>query len=138
MNIISARRRIDARPYYRRVFDWRDMPGAGFSFDVVNQDDPQTAVCDPQANDAATANLRACLDGTNDVTDRGNVQYWAPAYSVPAVGQCDRCRRHVTLDGFTNTCDCGADYNASGQRLAPREQWGEETGESVGDILRIA
>jgi hypothetical protein len=31
--------------------------------------------------------------------------------------------------------ECGADYNMSGQMLAPREQWGEETGETVADIL---
>lgn len=37
---------------------------------------------------------------------------------------------------FTNTCECGADYNMSGQMLAPRHQWGEETGESADDILR--
>jgi len=31
---------------------------------------------------------------------------------------------------FTTTCDsCEADYNQSGHRLAPRSQWGEETGE---------
>ncbi len=36
------------------------------------------------------------------------------------------------------TCDrCGADYNSSGQMLADRSQWGEETGESLADILRI-
>lgn len=52
-----------------------------------------------------------------------------------AVGECVRCRRHVTLAGFTNTCDCGADYNGSGDLLASREQWGEETGETVADIL---
>ena len=39
---------------------------------------------------------------------------------------------------FTNTCDrCGDDYNSAGQRLAPREQWGEETGESAADILSV-
>lgn len=26
-------------------------------------------------------------------------------------------------------CSCGREYNSSGQLLAPREQWGEETGE---------
>jgi len=31
---------------------------------------------------------------------------------------------------------CGADYNWNGTRLAPREQWGEETGESIADIMR--
>ena len=55
----------------------------------------------------------------------------------PAIGKCDECNQTVELSGFTNTCDCGADYNMSGQRLAGREQWGEETGESLSDILNI-
>jgi hypothetical protein len=54
-----------------------------------------------------------------------------------AVGECVCCGAHVTLIGFTNTCPCGADYNSAGQHLAPREQWGEETGEHIADILRI-
>lgn len=51
---------------------------------------------------------------------------------------CDECGSEVLLDGsFTCTCgNCGADYNTFGQRLAPREQWGWETGESASDILR--
>lgn len=57
-------------------------------------------------------------------------------YGRRAVGRCS-CGREVLLRGFTNTCECGADYNISGQRLAPRSQWGEETGESVADILAI-
>ena len=55
----------------------------------------------------------------------------------PIIGKCDDCGNEVELTGFTNTCDCRADYNWSGQRLAPRERWGEETGESLADILRI-
>lgn len=31
--------------------------------------------------------------------------------------------------------ECATDYNSSGQRLAPRSQWGWDTGESVSDIL---
>lgn len=53
----------------------------------------------------------------------------------PAVGICEECGCDVYLTGFTNTCECGADYNMSGHLLAPREQWGSETGESVADIL---
>ncbi len=46
------------------------------------------------------------------------------------------CRAWFSLDGFTNTCpECEADYNWSGTRLADRSQWGEETGESLSDIL---
>jgi hypothetical protein len=55
---------------------------------------------------------------------------------APAVGKC-ACGRRVLLAGFTNTCECGRDYNMNGTLLAPRSQWGEETGESVSDILRV-
>lgn len=49
--------------------------------------------------------------------------------------QCE-CGSTVVCSGFTNTCgDCGADYNMSGSLLAPRSQWGEETGETADDIL---
>lgn len=47
------------------------------------------------------------------------------------------CGRSVAIyNQMTNSCDCGADYNWSGSRLAPREQWGEETGETADEILR--
>lgn len=47
------------------------------------------------------------------------------------------CGRTVAIYGrMTNSCDCGADYNWNGDRLADREQWGEETGETADDILR--
>ena len=59
----------------------------------------------------------------------------AGALLVPAVWRCD-CGAELEIPNFTNTCECGADYNSSGQRLAPREQWGEETGESFSDILQ--
>lgn len=51
------------------------------------------------------------------------------------IGLCDSCGREVVLSGFTNTCDCGADYNMNGTRLASRSFWGEETGESLCDIM---
>jgi hypothetical protein len=59
------------------------------------------------------------------------------SYADPAVIRCDCCGEPVELHGFTNTCECGADYNMSGDMLAPRSQWGEETGEDLGEILRI-
>ncbi len=63
-------------------------------------------------------------------------QSWS--YADPAVIRCDCCTHHVALYGFTNTCSsCGADYNMSGDMLASRSQWGEETGEDLGEILRI-
>lgn len=50
-------------------------------------------------------------------------------YRIPAQILC--CDEWLELGNFTNTCKCcGADYNGSGQLLACRSQWGEETGES--------
>jgi hypothetical protein len=34
------------------------------------------------------------------------------------------------------TCRCGRDHNSAGQELAPRAQWGEETGETAADYDR--
>jgi hypothetical protein len=66
------------------------------------------------------------------IEDRG------PRLPPKRVVEMKCCRRWLSCDGFTNTCDsCGADYNFAGQRLAGREQWGEETGEHLSDILRI-
>jgi hypothetical protein len=42
---------------------------------------------------------------------------------------CDRQSEHHEY------VRCGRDYNSSGQLLAPREQWGWDTGESLSDIL---
>ena len=56
--------------------------------------------------------------------------------STAPVIRCD-CGEEVVCEHFTNTCSCGRDYNFSGQLLAPRAQWGEETGEHLSNILRI-
>lgn len=47
------------------------------------------------------------------------------------------CGEEVLCDRFTNACACGRDYNGSGSLLADRSQWGEETGETVSDILSV-
>lgn len=47
------------------------------------------------------------------------------------------CGREVLCYGFTNTCLCGRDFNMSGSELAPRSQWGEETGEHYADVANI-
>jgi hypothetical protein len=48
---------------------------------------------------------------------------------VPVV-ECT-CGHVVECHGsWANECDhCGTEFNGSGQRLAPRSHWGEETGE---------
>lgn len=116
---------------YTRDFSWRDSPGAGFSFDCNEQGEIDRSDFFPEA----VVNLRKCLDGTFDVIDHG-VEKREWSYRHPSVGLCV-CGREVVLDGFTCPCECGRDYNSGGQLLAPREQWGEETGEHLADILRI-
>jgi len=89
-------------------------------------------------NQAARENYEACLTGMVRGTPvvRAGMRTYTNSYRIPAVGRC-QCGRLVDLYGFTNTCDCGRDYNMDGSLLAPREQWGDETGESVVYILRI-
>jgi len=58
-------------------------------------------------------------------------EYTEWAKIIPVVN-CS-CGEEIECTSFTNTCDCGNDYNFAGQLLAPREQWGEETGEDWHD-----
>ena len=73
------------------------------------------------------AGLANLLKGREEGTCTG-IERFTTTHTTPAVGECS-CGRRVTLRNFTNTCGCGADYNSSGQLLACRSQWGEETGE---------
>jgi hypothetical protein len=76
----------------------------------------------------AQENLNKCLDGTYDVTRRGVVRY-ERSYRVPALARCE-CGKKLELCGDTVCERCHREYNGSGQLLAPRHMWGEETGES--------
>jgi len=131
MNILTTRRELVEHVAYVRSFHWRDDPGAGFSFDCDESGAIDRAALYPEAIE----NLDKCLDGSFDVVDDGvekrEWQHWEPAQ-----GRCP-CGEIVYLDHFTNTCRCGRDYDSSGNELAPRDQWGEETGEHWADILRI-
>jgi hypothetical protein len=122
MKIIHKPRTITIRNV-DRFFHHPDNTGWGFAFPCHKDGTPITFRCKE-----AEENFRKCLDGTHNVIDAG-VRITEYSVRERAVGECDLCKRDVYLDSFTNTCDCGADYNMSGQRLAPREQWGEETGE---------
>jgi len=59
--------------------------------------------------------------------------------TVPKV-TCPRGTEVELWDTMTNSCDCGcgAEFNGSGQRLADRSQWGEETGEHPADLGRLS
>jgi hypothetical protein len=50
------------------------------------------------------------------------------------VVECERCGREVLCYAFTNGCECGAEYNMSGQMLADRSQWAEDTEDDPYDV----
>lgn len=128
--IIRRGERVERVEYYLS-FERNDLPGAGFSFPC----DQQGNVYRDRLQPAGLENLADCLSGVHNVTAEGvKESHWS--FWQPGILKCD-CGREVELHGFTNTCQCERDYNQSGQLLAPRSQWGEETGESLGDILRI-
>ena len=140
---IIKRREYHTSTHYSLDFEYADCRGAGFSFPC----DQDGKVNESGMPAPALANYRKCLTGKMEITKdckpcvvdiiAKGVQTITNEWRTPAVGECNRCGKEVELHGFTNTCECGVDYNMSGQELAPRSQWGEETGESVSDILSV-
>jgi hypothetical protein len=115
------------------LFYERKEKGSGFSFPCDKDGNVITTHLFPEAQDS----LAQCIAHPE--------QFLSPVvhdYSRDirhcAVGECNHCNGYIALQGFTNTCDCGAEYNSAGQELAPRECWGEETGEHPADIGRIS
>lgn len=69
---------------------------------------------------------KKCACGGTYELEAGFIIEKTPAHVIV---ECD-CGEKIVCMGFTNTCPkCDADYNWNGERLAPRSQWGWETGE---------
>lgn len=121
--IIKDRKREFIEDYHV-FYEFNDREGAGYMFECDKHGNVDFSKLSPEGK----RNYEECVNGVLDVTFRG-INKNVYSYVSPAILQCD-CGEHVELYGFTNTCDrCEADYNMGGQRLAPIEQWGEETGE---------
>jgi hypothetical protein len=129
IEIIQQREAVDVEKYFA-VYEWKNDRGGGFSFDC-----DKSGNVFPLTNPAAQENYDKCKSGEYDVEFVG-VQDFSYTYWTPKIGKCS-CGKEVELSHFTNTCDCGRDYNSGGWLLAPRSQWGEETGEHISDIMRI-
>lgn len=118
---------------FELVFRLEDDQDSAFSFEC---DERGTFVRDKLPN-LVLHNLRACLKGEVDgyPVRSGVVRSYVQSFIADGGGTCV-CGAHVTLhSSWTNTCGgCGREYNGSGQLLAERDVWGEETGESVADI----
>lgn len=125
MEIIRKAHRITETVIFR---SFEQIDGKGISFEFP---------CDKNGNiiinDMNRHNVENCQNGVFKVKDNG-LKTFTSTRRISAIGRCT-CGEEVSLSGFTNTCECGRDYNLSGQKLAPRSQWGEETGESLSDIL---
>lgn len=116
---------------FEHFFEHASAPGSGSGFAFPCTEDGTLL---PDAHEIARENFAACVLGRKDVVDRGILRH-EHVRRLCAIGLCNRCENEVRLDGFTNSCACGADYNGAGQELAPRSQWGEETGETADEIL---
>tara|TARA_R100000353_G_scaffold13986_1_gene13930 strand:- start:807 stop:1262 length:456 start_codon:yes stop_codon:yes gene_type:complete len=120
--------------------------GGGFAFHLKDGE-----LKDWPLSDAGLVNLLRCVvpdavayawDWNDDsesfeqgwTATKGKIKKYTDQYKWPKIIQC--CENgQVELENFTNTCgSCGADYNSSGQLLAPRHMWGEETGEHWSEI----
>lgn len=123
--IISPEVKVTIRSYQHSFSDTK-MRGAGYGFPT-----------DKDGNPINSQWAQRVIELQNDprYIDEG-IEHWDNTWSEPAVIRCD-CGSEVELHMImTNTCGkCGTDYNLSGQRLAPRSQWGWDTGESLDDIL---
>jgi len=120
---------------YEREFRYIDCPGAGTGFPSDEEGNVDVEALNPAAAENFERSLR--LVETGEMRDLGVVKY-EHAYREAAIGRCV-CGNEVILDGFTCTCErCHRDYNSAGQELAPRSQWGEETGETAADILNLS
>ncbi len=95
---------------------------SGYSFDS----DEAGNVDAEKLNEVARANFDRMSAGDWPRSVRRFESHWRE----PAVIRCD-CGTHLELySSWANSCQrCGREYNGSGQLLAPRSQWGEETGE---------
>lgn len=117
-------------------YEYDDEPGWGFGFECDSEGNVDTENMNPAALENYTACLRGEVKGTKVHFVKISHDKWT--YTWPRIIRC-RCGEEVVLrHHFTNTCDeCGRDFDGSGNELAPRSQWGEETGEHYTDIVNM-
>lgn len=117
MNIIRESELVQVENY-GLSFEWKDEPGAGFSFSCTKEGELIVAEMSPLAHD----NYVKCMSGEYPVVFQGVKNYYH-SYFQPAIGRCECGKEIVLARSFTNECTCGRLYNGFGQLLAPRSQW---------------
>ncbi len=136
MEIIKERTHTVEKTYWL-YYEYEAYAGSGFSFEC--NEDGKVDEINLQQKPAAWKSYQACkecvVDGKKMMPPK--IQWVERSCYEHAIGKCDNCNEKVSLNSFTNTCECGADYNMSGHLLSDRSNWGIETGESLSDILNI-
>lgn len=129
MQMIKPREVVYAPAYVLAFYFPGHVGHWGYSFDC---DAAGVVIESALRCDAARDNLRKCRAGEIDVLPPV-VESFTARHVEPGEGRCS-CGAIVQFFGGDETCSgCGRDYNGSGQELAPRSQWGEETGETAAD-----
>lgn len=112
---------------FRLTFDRPDGSG-GYGFDCTPSGTP---VFDARHAETQRRSYHAALSGvaTGEFLSP-RVEKHTHSWTSPRIVECD-CGGEVELaSSFANGCElCPAEYSGTGVRLAPRHQWGEETGE---------
>lgn len=111
-----------SEPRHDLCYDYKGHKRWGYAFPC----DQKGKVNLEQFAPEAIKSLAHCICHS-ELFDR-YVDHYAHDYTEYAVILCEDCNQQVTLDvdnGMGIECDCGAIYNLSGQRLAPRSQWDE-------------
>jgi len=118
---LNREKRVTLGEYRHEFFDDEERL-SGYSFD-----------CFADGTIPEPSNYHNVKDDPNLID--GGIQYYERDFKTPATMKCV-CGEIVYMDNvMTNTCGkCARDYSIGGSLLAPREQWGEETGESYSDI----
>lgn len=111
---------------YRLSF-YPERHGSGWAFPC----DEEGHVNVDQLQPEGRANYEMCMEKYSDLSC---VEVFRHSYWDSGVMKCDCGQELFFRPGGDCTCKhCGASYNSAGQRLAPRSQWGEETGETAED-----
>lgn len=130
--LLQAARDVPVPVWYQMYWE-RTAGGSGYSFPCTVDGVLITdGLCD-----AALANIRLVDSHPEQFRSPRINRYGGGFRREHAVYECDCCHAPVECDRFTNTCDCGADYNMSGQRLADRSQWFDGTDECMADIAGL-
>lgn len=117
--------------HYELVFRLEDGSGGAFAFEC----DERGGVYLGRLPQIARHSLELCLRGEVDgYSVRLGVVHGTERRYVEDSSGTRVCGAHVTLhSSWANACGCGREYNGSGQLLADRASWGEQTSESVAD-----